>query len=218
MTAMAAESPRPAMNIEPHELAPYKQEAPVPDLLILAAVERAVRHHPTVVVTHATIAEHLGFERTGATTRKLQPQLEALLGDGALQRRSPGSGLKDVWWLTARGRGRLAAARRRCGLPALPESPQHRIWRHARAQASARITEFCEATVDVVEEAEDVATCAASLPTPSPSLRDLADRLHSQFRRLATATYCLHEWPEPDDACRDGRRTSTDLLTCGRGS
>jgi hypothetical protein len=62
---------------------------PVSDELALAAVDRAEQHRRGVErewVTLSELTEHLGFVRTGWTTRQLRPQLAALVADGLLAR------------------------------------------------------------------------------------------------------------------------------------
>jgi hypothetical protein len=53
-----------AMHTEDQELGPYK---PAADALILAAIERAIRHG-TETVWITTVGEHLGFEHTAHNT------------------------------------------------------------------------------------------------------------------------------------------------------
>jgi hypothetical protein len=121
------------MNVESCELGRY---SPVSDLLVLAAVERSRRHDPFTF--RRQVAHHLGFKHRAATTRGLRRQLEALRDDGSLAQSSG----REVWLLTRRGSARLVAARRGDNLEPLPESPQHRKWRHAREVAEARSTGF----------------------------------------------------------------------------
>ncbi len=85
-TARAAESSSgkaPPSDARPTELRRYE---PVSDELALAAVDRAVRHdeHGRENVTLGEIAAHLGFVRTGWTTRQLHPRLDALAANGLL--------------------------------------------------------------------------------------------------------------------------------------
>jgi hypothetical protein len=202
-----------SLSVVPHE--PRRFE-PVSDQLILAAVERAERHSRArrPGVTHADVADHLGFDRTGATTRKLRPQLASLLDDGSLTRRSRGSGLKDLWALTDPGRRRLAAACRHGRLEPLPESPQHREWR-ARKEACGRLPAIYEGAMNIAEEALDyLASSAERRPPGSAHASGIGRRFAAEFRRFAKATYCLQEWPEPDDAHLDMWSTSVfDLRT-----
>ncbi|MGD9734162.1 MAG: hypothetical protein AB7V58_00920 [Solirubrobacterales bacterium] len=192
------------MNVEPHELGPYR---PVSEMQVLAAVERAHRHGDTVprrdgdMIAHYDIAYHLGFERSGATTRRLLPQLESLREDGSLATKRYKR--TDVWTLTARGRGRLAAARRRGTVEPLPESPQHCTWRAAREEAAARIEEIGGAVLATLEEADEVLGGSESPPGDSTRHFEVGRRLQHQFWRLGVAIHCLREWQEPDDTRRD---------------
>ncbi|HLH14215.1 MAG TPA: hypothetical protein VKV16_05455, partial [Solirubrobacteraceae bacterium] len=43
----------------------------------------------------------------------------------------------------------------------------------------------------------------ASVPADSDAWLELAEQLHAACRRLASASYCLYEWDEPDDARAD---------------
>lgn len=61
---------------------------PVADTLILAAIERAIRHAQyREDVAASEIAEHLGFLPGAYTTRCLRPRLGALVAEGALETR-----------------------------------------------------------------------------------------------------------------------------------
>lgn len=184
------------MNIEGHELGSY---TPVPDELVLAAVQRARRHHNRV--PRRLISIHLGFKHSAATTRRLRPQLEALCADGSLKTERRNG--QEIWALSRRGSGRLAAARRAGKVGALPESPQHRTWRHARDEASKRFWEIHKATKEAAAEASLIVELTGPKAAGSIRMLELSERLRWQFWRLAAATYCLHEWPEPDDAYRD---------------
>jgi hypothetical protein len=64
------------MDTESRGLGPFE---PVPDVLILAAVQRAERHRTKNVSRHE-IGAHLGFVQSAGTTRKLRPQLESPAG------------------------------------------------------------------------------------------------------------------------------------------
>jgi hypothetical protein len=184
------------MNVESHELDSY---TPVPDELVLAAVRRAQRHHNRV--PRRLISIHLGFKHSAATTRRLRPQLEALRADGSLKTERRNG--QEIWALTRRGSGRLAAARRAGKVGALPESPQHRIWRHAREEAGKRFCEIRRAAKEAAAEASLVIEPTVPKAAGSTQMLELSERLRWEFWRLGVATYCLHEWPEPDDARRD---------------
>ncbi len=172
---------------------------PVSDALVLAATERAERHHrgPADGVTLAEVIEHLGFARVGWTTRSLRPQIDAFLAAGALVpfRRFGIDFLK----MSTNGRRRLAQTRRAGGI-ALPESPQHRAWRHARQQATEQIGEMRQLFRETLDEADRL---LSSEQTSSDAWYALTPRLHTVCRQLGSVTYCLREWPEPHDAHAD---------------
>lgn len=195
------------MSTESHELGPFE---PVPDALVLAAVQRAERH-VRKHVPHRLVAEHLGFAPGPGVTRRLRPQLESLQAAGSLERtRKHG---QEVWSLTSTGRRRLGAARRAGKVGELPESPQHRRWRRARAAAEARFDDFRTLAYEILEAAED-----ALEPTEGPGaeeLFELSERLRAAFRLLGSATYGRSEWPEPDDARAD--RAAGEVDQQGRG-
>lgn len=169
----------------------------LPAELVLAAVERATRHdiHGGPDVGWGRVVEHLGFTRSGWTTRRLRPQAEALEAAGLLVR-SNRQGFPH-WGLTEKGRRRLQRARRAGKVGPLPEAPQHREWREARALAAERISEFRQSARDALSEA------ARLLDADSAAWHELSQRLWREFARLSSATYCLREWAEPDDARAD---------------
>lgn len=185
------------MNVDSSELGPYR---PVSELQVLAAVERAQRHLDKVF--HRDVAEHLGFEKSGATTRRLRPQLESLRDDGSLSSERLNR-LSEVWTITRRGRGRLGGACRRGTLEQLPESPQHRTWRHARETAAECLEDACGAVLSALAEADEVLGGSEKPPGNSTRHFEVGERLCSRFRQLGIAIHCLREWPEPDDARRD---------------
>lgn len=90
-----------------------------------------------------------------------------------------------------------------------PESPQHRKWRHSRTLAGNRIAGFREALRMSMAE---VGALLDAEQTPSDTWFEFGKRLSAECRRLGSATYCLFEWAEPDDARADvdevlGRRS-----------
>lgn len=182
------------------ELRPFAH--PVSDALVLAAAERAERHHPARTGPGVLLGEvfaHMGFVYNGAATRQLRPRLDALLADGALEQ-ARRRGIK-LWALTSTGRRRLAQLRRREGPVQLPESPQHRVWRHARESAGERIGEYRSELQALVDEAR--ALLVSGTEARSDRWLCLASRLQYAAMRLGAAVYCLSEWAEPDDACAD---------------
>jgi hypothetical protein len=170
---------------------------PVSDELVLAAVGRAERHREREAegVMMSDIAEHLGFVHGSWTTRRLRPQIDAFIAAGLLVR-SRRHGVV-IWGLTSAG---LELVEQTSGAVVLPESPQHRVWRRARALAAERIDAVSRQVSRVVEEAMDALD---SEVVRSDAWFALADRLQSACWQLGSATYCLSEWTEPDDATAD---------------
>jgi DNA-binding PadR family transcriptional regulator len=182
---------------QPSELGPY---TPVRDALVLAAMDRAQRHNPhgyEVGVGWATLVEHLGFVHNPATTRKLRPQVTQLAAAGLVET-SKRRGY-HVWRLTSDGRKQLAKARRKREDLELPEAPQHRVWRDARATAARRLDGLREQLRRSVNEA----TTLLDGEGDSDAYYRLRFRIGPQLERLGAAVYCLREWPEPDDARAD---------------
>jgi len=172
----------------------------IPDVTVLAAIDRAERHRGRQGVPVWLIFEHLGIPRR---SRRVRAQLQALVQDGAIeQRRAHGV---DIWVLAPSGRKRLQEA----GLVDLPESPQHREWRNARVLAAQEIERFRASLGDALKEAS-----ARLSDTPgSDAWFELAEELRCAARRLGSAIYCLHEWMEPSDdrADIDDHSSTADL-------
>jgi hypothetical protein len=173
----------------------------LPDDLILAAIERAERHRtpdrPGVPFWH--VVEHLGLRRGAGTTRRVRPEVERLGAEGLAEQ----TRLKGLvhWALTARGRRRLGRLRRAGRLPELPESPQHWHWRAGRDTAAEQIASL---RADLRQKLD---AAAASLDRDQDCTSDeiiaVGDQLREACWRLGAATYCLHEWAEPDDVSAD---------------
>lgn len=185
-----------------------------PEIIILAAVERAARHARSDEVGTAIIAEHLGFEPTECTIRQLHHRLDRLRNDGSLTRAARNGG--DSWVLTSEGREELDRRYEAEEVGPLPESPQHRAWRDARVKAALRIEEFIGEMGTVLEEAGELLD--QSHPPRSIEWFALSDRLSPAAWRLGSATHCLYEWVEPEDDFPDvdeapgpspGRRTTS---------
>lgn len=164
---------------------------PIPDAMILAAIERAALHRGRPGAPIWLILEHLGLPRR---TRRVRPQIRALTEADALAT-SRVRGVQ-LWSLTARGRRQL----RRAGDVGLPESPQHQAWRAARALAEQEIERFRSAMADVLAEATALLDGSGS----SDGWFEMANRLRTAAWRLGSAaTYCLWQWSEPTDDCAD---------------
>jgi ribosome-binding protein aMBF1 (putative translation factor) len=188
----------------------------VPGVLVLAAVDRAERHRRAKVdppgVPVWGVLGHLDAAARSRRARQVRERLDELVAAGSLERlRRHGT---TVWTVTKAGRRRLVRARRAGRLPVLPESPQHQAWRKARELAGERIDGF---RLDIGEELEHArelldAHMAVAAGRVAPELLgestsdawfEMAERLQHACRRLGSASYCLWEWHEPDDARAD---------------
>jgi len=184
------------MDIEGQELGPFE---PVPDELVLAAIDRAVRHGAEDVWI-ATVGEHLGYKRTRHNTRRLREQLEQLrVGHGWADSEERHG--REYWRLTGEGAQHLALSRAKGVVGDLPESPQHRTWRKARAAATERIENFKALLWRATEEASRSEGVAS--PPPSAWWFELSERLGAAFWLVGSALYCRDEWPEPSDEYPD---------------
>jgi hypothetical protein len=171
------------------------------DELIMAAVERSVRHRAGDVsdVPVWAILEHLGLATRSREARHVRSRLNALQAAGSLLRaRRHGV---PVWALTTRGRQRLENALSAGEAPRLPESPQHREWRRARTAGAEEIERFRRSLADTVDEATRLLD--ADPHAHSDKWFELAERLRRATWRVGSAGHCLYEWAEPDDAVAD---------------
>jgi hypothetical protein len=178
------------------ELGPYTEVA---DTLIFAAVERAVLHEQEDEVLTSALTAHLGFRWEPDTNRPLWSRLEGLRRAGLLtttERRG-----EPFWSLTDVGRERLASDREAGEVDELPESPQHRAWRHARVKAAVRIEGFRSELLDAVGDAQGFIGRYQS--PESKEWFELSERLRLASWRMASAIYCLTEWVEPEDEVPD---------------
>jgi len=168
----------------------------IPDAMVLAAVRRAQLHHGDKDgAALSRIKAHLGLRHTGWTTQQVRPQLDALVAAGLLThewRRS-----KDWWGITPPGK------RRASPFSELPESPQHSAWRRARALAEQETERVWTRALDSVEAAEEALNNPKKVKPTSRTYRELGAQLRGAFEDLASATYCLNEWAEPDDQHAD---------------
>jgi hypothetical protein len=184
---------------------PHSHRRPAPagpsDELLLAAVERAGRHRgmdaPAIPVW--TILEHLDIARRSADARRVRARLDVMSdGDWLVCARRHGV---PTWQLSEQGRHRLRRAARSDVGPALPESPQHRAWRNARISAGQEIERF---HTDLLEQLSTATTLLAADHRPhSDTWFELAEMLSRTCRLMGSASHCLYEWPEPDDARPD---------------
>lgn len=172
---------------------------PIPDAMILAAIDRAARHWPHgEEVSKNEIYDHLAVPSRSGPARHVHRRLAALEAAGFLERSSRNG--VEVFELTSSGRRQLRDAQR-IEEVVLPESPQHRAWRNARSLAGQEIERFrCEFRVCLMDA---IGFLDGDSPAPSDAFFELADPLRFQCRRLASAIYCLSEWAEPDDRTAD---------------
>jgi hypothetical protein len=186
----------------PHQDPPTHATRPASpsDELVLAAIARGVRHRArdTPGVPAWTILEHLCIPRRSGAARHVRERLDAMHAAGLLQRSRrhsvPTWELSDVGLAHLHGSGSANEAE-------LPESPQHRAWRAARTLAAHELVRFRD---DVHERLELAATALEAQSVPgSDAWFALAEELQRSCRRLASASYCLYEWVEPDDAYAD---------------
>ena len=174
----------------------------ITDVLVLVAVDRAFRHRadgePRAAPVWA-ICEHLGVSGRSRAGRCVRVAARCFGRLGLSRGRRPGS---------RRGSCRRPASvvfrgyAQRQG-PRAAESPQHRAWREARALAEQRIEGFWTALLDDVKRSHGLLGSRVPGEQPSDVWFELGEWLHQACRRLASATYCLGEWLEPDDARAD---------------
>lgn len=169
----------------------------VPDVLVLAAIDRAERHDPAQRrgVPVWAVYEHLTVARRSGPARRIKARIDALEGAGCVER-SRRHGVA-TWALSNKGRRRLTRALVAGEVPELPESPQHRRWREARTLAEQEIGRFHAAVEKDVQTLTNLLD--EGVETPSEVWLEMAERLPGSLRRLASAIHCLREWAEPDE-------------------
>jgi len=170
------------------------------DALILAALERAELHHSReeTGAFYPAIVAHLGLRMGPGTGRRLRPRIREMEAGGLLKT-SKRLGMV-LYTATPRADKLLAKARRTGELVALPESPQHRVWRESRAAAGEQIGGFREGLTTLLGEAASLLTGEAP---DSEEWFVLGERLQRACSRLGSATHCMLEWAEPDEAKAD---------------
>jgi hypothetical protein len=183
-----------------HDPYPSRAEGPS-DELVLAAIERAELHRgrDAAPVPAWGIFEHLGVSQRSGPARQVRIRLDVMQAAGWIEL-SPRHGIQ-AWKLTGSGYRHLRRERRAGRVPPLPESPQHSAWRNAHTVAAHEIDRFRRSMRERLDEA--VALLGADPLAESDAWFVLGERLHAECRRLGSATYCLLEWAEPDDAHAD---------------
>lgn len=176
---------------------------PISDLQLLAAVARAQRHQGAKArkpgATVATAARHLGWRYSGATTRRLRPQLAALVASGLLATKElPKYEARVQRWTVSEAGRRLLEEEPQVELP---ESPQHRFWGHWRDVARWALNGV---RADAVKAHQEVATVLADRANPTPAeIRRASSRLARALETFAIASHAANEWPEPSDSAPD---------------
>jgi hypothetical protein len=122
----------------------------------------------------------------------LRPQVQALIDSGHIVRTHNAQRVR--WSLTEAG-AVAATQARLSGEVSLPESPLHRQWRRACAEAAAQI----EAVRARLRDQLRVALALVDNGGDSSAWYETADKLSRECRRLGGAVFCLDEWNEPDD-------------------
>jgi len=172
----------------------------IPDVLVLAAVERAVRHRARA--GNATpiweILRHLDIPVRSGAARRVRARVDELTAGGLLVY-EPRRG-RDAWRLTPNGRRRLRRARGTDREPRLPESPQHQAWRSARERSADGIERNRD---ELRMRARRVLRLLDSEGVSSDAWFELAYELRRFARIVGSMTHCLGEWQEPEDAKAD---------------
>ena len=172
------------------------------DELVLAAIERAERHQAPASIGGARVGDPR-TPRAGAalSARAPRPRPAGRIAGRRLARMRAPPRRRDVGTHQRRSPPRAPRGARRRGCCALPESPQHRAWRNARTAAAQELERFQRLLRERLEHA--TALLDAEPPPHSDAWLELAEELQRACRRLASASHCLYEWAEPDDARAD---------------
>jgi hypothetical protein len=168
--------------------------------LMLAAIDRAIRQsrRPINDTSAGEIASHLNLTRRSGAWREARRRLRELEQTGHVEQRRR-NGL-DVWALTSSGLRRLSRAVATDQAPVLPESPQHSRWRDARRLATQ---EHHRSRRELSSVLDDATRLLEDREVGSAAWFALAARLGAAAERVAAITFCLSEWPEPDEAGPD---------------
>jgi hypothetical protein len=100
------------------------------------------------------------------------------------------------------------------GEAVLPASPQRWEWKRGRTEAERQLDSIRDRVASGLEDALKLLDGGKA---DSDDWYDLADRLGRECRRLGGATFCLHEWDEPDDEHPDLDLESTANWEVRRG-
>lgn len=168
--------------------------AAIPELQVLAAIDRAARHSCATSVPWYRIVEHLGLDRYSRQVRELRETVGGLVAAEALELTRSHGGRR--WSLTSKGRRRLSKASRQKDLLQLPEAPQHQKWRLAREKAAKQQRTARRELQRTLQQAHAV---LADEHGDSHAWLQLSTRLQHQCARIGWIVYCLQEWAEPTD-------------------
>jgi hypothetical protein len=173
----------------------------VEETQVLAALDRAVRHHErgAPAAPSWAILEHLAIPRRSGKARLVRAALRALDDTGQIEVSHPHG--VEAWALTGTGRRRLRRAQRAGRLAPLPESPQHRRWRSAQTLAGKELERFTRGLREQLER--ELALLDEGEPASSDTWFELAEALRHECRLVGSATHCLREWQEPDERTAD---------------
>ncbi len=197
---------------EPPRASARERTARPSDEKILAAIRRAALHEGAEHggATATVVLRHLAIPPRAARARGVRAALGELEGRGLTESwRRRGI---ERWRLSPAGASLLAAAARDGRLPVLPEAPQHRAWRDARAAANEELPRFAAA---LARDLDDASAMLARLRRRAEGPHSdewlaLGARLAADCRRIGSARHCLHEWAEPGDAQADRDRSDAD--------
>jgi hypothetical protein len=178
---------------------PAHRDRPAGPVAVLAALSRAQLHRgaPHAAVPVWAVLAQLGLPRRSRRAREAVEVLARLRAAGAVE-----AGRRhdvEVWSITPAGRALLQDASSREAR--LPESPQHRAWRDARTLAREEIGRVRAVLRESLRDAEEM--LRGGRPHRSEDWFELAERLRRRAWTVGSATYCLHEWEEPDDGEAD---------------
>ena len=168
--------------------------------LVLAAIDRAITQsiRPVSAASDRSIADHLALSRRSGAWRRARLRLREL-EDGAEVEQGRRKGI-PVWAITQAGRERLARAAGDGRRPALPESPQHRLWTDSRRLADQEADRF---RAELSKALNEGLRLLHNGEAPSQAWLALSVRLRRTTERVAAVVFCQDEWPEPREGAPD---------------
>jgi len=170
----------------------------LPDVLILASIDRSARHRARgPEVDTSAIYHDLDIPTRSGRARHVHRRLPILEAAGQIER-SRLHGI-EKWALTTAGARCLARANRAGNVPELPESRQHRVWRKAHATAEEEMAPLRKEVRGLADHSLGLLATDAD----SDAWFEVADSLHRSCRLLGGLVHCSREWAEPDDATPD---------------